>query len=223
MPCENTTASSVRSCRTIGDFLYLVGVHHLGHIFLAQERGGFQFGAFIADGVRAPRMKELPPIIQKGVLFHRWVDWQTDRHPAFLAARRLLRPVAGRYAGLIVDLWLDVVLGEKWHELSTEPLEAFAEGFIQETLVPHRQWVPPTWHGLVESLEREGLLLRFATAEGMLAHIERFIQRRGLPIQAEVVQKALETHQPALKELLGRFWQDAQSWQRRADTFAQKP
>ncbi|RMF52636.1 MAG: DUF479 domain-containing protein [Bacteroidetes bacterium] len=190
-------------------------MHHLGHIFLAAGPPPFQFGAFIADGVKGRRYAELPPAIQAGVHFHRWVDWQTDRHPAFLAARRLLRPWAGRYAGLIVDLWLDVALGEEWERFSPEePLPAFAERFVRETLAPWRAYAPPSWSGLLEALEKEQLLLEFAHWEGMAKHLRRFVERRKLPMDPAGILAGLTEQATALRPLWAAFWQEAVGWRR---------
>lgn len=198
-------------------------MHHLGHILLAEGPPPFQFGAFIADGVRRQAFEKLPSEIQLGVRFHRWVDWQTDRHPAFLAARRVLRPVAGRYAGLIADLWLDAVLGALWPELNlAESLEAFAERFLKETLRPHLAWIPPSWCEFAAALQRQNLLQQFGDFLGMAAHIERFIERRRLPIDSTVVRSHLEVQQEPLLALLSAFWREAIRWQTRAETFAQK-
>ncbi|MCS7152952.1 MAG: ACP phosphodiesterase [Bacteroidia bacterium] len=198
-------------------------MHHLGHIFLAEETGGFQFGAFIADGIRGAKFQMLPLEVQRGIQFHRWVDWQTDRHPAFLQARQLMRPVASRYAGLIVDLWLDVVLGQLWEKFSSEPLEAFEERFRAETLRPYRGWSPVSWDAFIQDLERKRLLLLFATPEGMLEHIRRFIYRRNLPLDSQAVCRAIEGESEKLGEILSRFWQDAFDWRRRAATFIPNP
>ncbi|MCX8112108.1 MAG: ACP phosphodiesterase [Bacteroidia bacterium] len=198
-------------------------MHHLGHLFLAEETGEFQFGAFIADGVRAQRLALLPPGVRLGVEFHRWVDWQTDRHPAFLEARRLLRSAAGRYAGLMVDLWLDVVLGEQWPSLAIEPIETFEQRFREESLLPYQIWVPPSWRAFVERLCQERLLLHFASADFMLKHMEQFIQRRQLPLRPSSIQETIQNERAYLSEVLGSFWREALSWRRRTDTFKPNP
>ncbi|MCS6895068.1 MAG: ACP phosphodiesterase [Bacteroidia bacterium] len=197
-------------------------MHHLGHIFLAESPPGFRFGAFIADGVRARRFDELPPEVQMGVRFHRWVDWQTDKHPAFLDARRILRSVAGRYAGLIVDLWLDVALGENWTEFCDEPIDEFEERFRRETLKPYYSWAPPSWKAFMESINTERLLLRFGHSAGMLSHMERFILRRGLPLDSALVRRAIQQHEEQLSILLVKFWREAVAWRATASTFTSK-
>ncbi|GIV24925.1 MAG: hypothetical protein KatS3mg026_0617 [Bacteroidia bacterium] len=190
-------------------------MHHLGHVFLAVGPPPFQFGAFIADGVRGAAFHALPPAVQAGVAFHRWVDWQTDRHAAFRAARALLRPYAGRYAGLIVDLWLDVTLGRHWGTfLPEEPLPTFAERFVRETIRPWRAYAPSSWGPLLQALEEENLLERFGSPEGMKAHLLRFIARRGLPLQPHQVLEGLQRHAEELEELLTAFWNEAHQWRR---------
>ncbi|MCS7161844.1 MAG: ACP phosphodiesterase [Bacteroidia bacterium] len=192
-------------------------MHHLGHLFLAEGPPAFQFGAFIADGVRGSFLDSLPSLVKEGVRFHRWVDWQTDRHPAFQAARRLLRPLAGRYAGLLVDFWLDVVLGENWAHFSpNQPFEAFEQHFIQKVLLPHRLWAPPSWQDFLQRLVEQHLLRQFAQYESMLQHIEHFIRRRRLPLSPEQVRTELRRYQAPLAEILQTFWTDALAWRRTA-------
>lgn len=190
-------------------------MHHLGHVFLAAGPPPFQFGAFIADGVRGKAFYALPPAVRAGVEFHRWVDWQTDRHPAFRAARTLLRPYAGRYAGLIVDLWLDVSLGQRWPLfLPKEPLSAFASRFLHETVRPWQPYAPSSWGAFLKALEEENLLERFGSPEGMKAHLACFVARRGLPLQPHQVLDGLERHDAELEELLRTFWNEAHRWRR---------
>lgn len=197
-------------------------MHHLGHIFLAEAPAGFQFGAFIADGIRGKRLEELPYEMQLGVYFHRWVDWQTDRHPAFQAMRGLLRSVAGRYAGLIADLWLDVGLGYFWTKLTTESLIELEERFRVEILPAYEKWAPPAWTSFLHSLKNEKLLLRFASAEGMRQHLRRFIERRSLPLDSDQIEKALLLTEETLFSHLWHFWREAVSWRSTADQFAQR-
>ncbi|MCS7297783.1 MAG: ACP phosphodiesterase [Bacteroidia bacterium] len=195
-------------------------MHHLGHLYVAEGSRAFRFGAFIADGVRSPFFKSLPSEIQRGVRFHRWVDWQTDSHPAFKEARRLLRPAAGRYAGLIVDLWLDVALGETWSCWSSDSLTAFEEEFRTKTLPAYRQWAPPTWQSFIESIEKERLLLRFASADGMKLHLQHFIQRKHLPLDYAYIIHVLQQEAVPLNHLLRQFWEEAHTWRYSASAFA---
>lgn len=195
-------------------------MHHLGHIFLAKAPPAFQFGAFIADGVRAARYKELPSLIQKGVQYHRWIDWQTDRHPAFLQARRLLVPAAGRYAGLVVDLWLDAVLGENWALFCHEPLPLYEKRFREEVLRPYKRYAPETWALFLRRMERENLLQTFGSYAGMRTYMRSYVQRRNLPLAVEAVEEALQTHGELLHQTLLAFWREAVGWQREADEFA---
>ncbi|MCS7188282.1 MAG: hypothetical protein RMJ66_01260 [Bacteroidia bacterium] len=195
-------------------------MHHLGHIFLAKSPPAFRFGAFIADGVRQKQLTELPPLIQAGIHFHRWVDWQTDRHPAFLAARRLLRDTAGRYAGLIVDMWLDATLGENWASFSPdESLTEFEDRFIQECLKTYCAWAPPHWNDFIERLSIYHLLQLFGRYEGMKNHIFQYIQRRRLPLNPSIILAGIEEKEQVLTPLLIRFWEDAQKWAHTAESF----
>jgi acyl carrier protein phosphodiesterase len=193
-------------------FVSLPEVHHLGHTFLAKGEAAFQFGALIADGVKGAREKLLPAPIAAGVAFHRQIDWQTDRHPAFRQARALLRPALGRYAGVFVDLWLDATLGENWSALSTSPFPTFIEA-LQEAIRAYRHYGPPTWEAFFQAATETDLFYRFASYEGMSKHIYDFISRRHLPLSPALVVHTLHACQPQLESLLMAFWQEARHWQ----------
>ncbi|MCS6790295.1 MAG: ACP phosphodiesterase [Bacteroidia bacterium] len=194
-------------------------MHHLGHIFLAKSPPAFRFGAFIADGVRGMQYKELPLLIQKGVQYHRWIDWRTDQHPAFLRARRLLAPAAGKYAGLIVDLWLDAVLGENWSLFAHEPLPLYEARFRKEVLLPHKDHAPESWKPFLQRMQEENLLQTFGSYGGMSTYMRSYIQRRSLPLSVESIEGALQAHAEAIQQTLLDFWREAVYWQRDADEF----
>ncbi len=188
-------------------------MHHLGHTALALAPPPFRFGALIADGVRAAREALLPPLIRAGVAFHREIDWKTDHHPAFLEARAMLREPLGRYAGIFVDLWLDSVLGENWTRWQKQPLEEFIQE-LRQTVHTYEAYGPPSWQAFFHALVSSDLLHAFASYAGMLQHIERFAERRRIPLEASVIQRTLEQHHPALEPLLTAFWNEAIHWQK---------
>jgi len=186
-------------------------MHHLGHAFLAVAPEAFRFGALIADGVRGEREKRLPPPIWAGIAFHREVDYRTDRHPAFQKARALLRPALGRYAGIFVDLWLDATLGENWSTFSQEPLSSFLEN-IRSAIQAYRHYGPPSWQVFFDAVVRTDLLARFATYEGMQAHLVTFLQRRRIPIEPVEAISTLARLHKELEPLLLDFWAEAHTW-----------
>ncbi len=186
-------------------------VHHLGHAFLAVAPEAFRFGAVIADGVRSEREKLLPPLIRAGVAFHREVDYRTDRHPAFQKARALLRPAFGRYAGIFVDLWLDATLGENWSAFSQEPLSTFLEE-LRAAIQAYRDYGPPSWQGFFDAVVRTDLLARFASYEGMKAHLVTFLRRRPIPIEPVEAISTLSRFHKELEPLLLDFWAEANTW-----------
>ncbi len=186
-------------------------VHHLGHAFLAVAPEAFRFGAVIADGVRGERERLLPPLIRAGIVFHREVDYRTDRHPAFREARTLLRPAFGRYAGIFVDLWLDATLGENWNAFSPDPLSTFLEE-LRAAIQAYRDYGPPSWQGFFDAVTQTNLLVRFASYEGMQTHLVTFLERRRIPIHPVDAISTLSQFQAALEPLLMDFWAEARTW-----------
>lgn len=84
-------------------------------------------GNFIADSVKGNKLYEYPKGICNGIRLHRQIDEFTDSHPIVTQSKARLRPVYGKYSGVIIDLYYDHFLAAGWEVYCNESLEQFTE------------------------------------------------------------------------------------------------
>lgn len=101
-------------------------MNYLGHLFLSGDDPLVIVGNFMADAVKGGRLDGFPVQVAKGIRLHRAIDSFTDTHPAQRAGRERVRAHAGRYSGVVMDLFFDHLLAEQWSRLHATPLPEFA-------------------------------------------------------------------------------------------------
>jgi len=101
-------------------------MNFLAHAFLSMNDPEILTGNMISDHVKGKKQYDFSQGIQKGIRLHRAIDQFTDFHPITKKARAKLHPIAGPYAGPLIDIIYDhfLALDEKeepnagWHEFS---------------------------------------------------------------------------------------------------------
>lgn len=101
-------------------------MNFLGHLYLSKKNPQFLVGGFIADHVKGKKYKRYPLEIQNGILFHRKTDFYTDNDLSLKRIKRTLYPHVGKYAGVVVDIYLDHILAKYWESFSDKSLKVFA-------------------------------------------------------------------------------------------------
>jgi acyl carrier protein phosphodiesterase len=85
-------------------------MNYLGHLFLSGDDPLVIVGNFMADAVKGGRLEGFPEKVVKGIRLHRAIDGFTDSHPAQRAGRERVRAYAGRYSGVVMDMFFDHLL-----------------------------------------------------------------------------------------------------------------
>ena len=62
-------------------------MNYLAHAYLSFNHPGILAGNMINDYVKGKSQYDYPPIIQKGLQLHRFIDHFTDLHPSTAAAK----------------------------------------------------------------------------------------------------------------------------------------
>jgi len=101
-------------------------MNFLAHLHLSGDRPLVIVGNFMADAVKGRDLERFPEEVRQGIRLHRAIDHYTDNHPLPRAGRERVRAQAGRYSGVVMDLFYDHLLAAHWKEVRTEPLNAFA-------------------------------------------------------------------------------------------------
>lgn len=120
--------------------------------------------------------KRFPAEVTRGIHMHRVVDGFTDAHPSFSASRRLIQPGRRRFAGIIVDLFLDHFLSIHWKDYHSTPLDQFCQQVYKE-LESHPEWLAGRLAEITPIMKRENWLMRYSTMDGMELTLSEVSQR----------------------------------------------
>lgn len=119
-------------------------MNYLGHLFIADKDPLFQCGVFMADFIKGNKYVNYPKKIQNGILFHRATDTFTDQSPILKNLKNRLYPSVGKYAGVVLDVYIDHVLAKNWDTFNNQPLTAFVKE-THLTLATNQHYLP--WVG----------------------------------------------------------------------------
>jgi acyl carrier protein phosphodiesterase len=140
-------------------------VNYLGHFYLAYPDEDLLVGNLLGDCVKGCGYEYYPERVSAGIRMHRAIDTFTDQNDISAQCRTLLRPVAGKFAGVALDILYDHVLANNWSSFTTKPLFDFTQDVYQ---ILNARYEELTMENriLLGHMERENWLLRYATKEG---------------------------------------------------------
>jgi acyl carrier protein phosphodiesterase len=141
-------------------------MNYLGHLYLSGEEPLVIVGNFMADGVKGRYFDHHHPLVQHGIRLHRAIDSYTDAHPVQREGRARLRAHAGRYAGVVMDMFYDHLLASHWSSYRNEPLQGFAERMYR-VLGEHRECMPPPIGRMLTHMTADNWLVAYATEDGL--------------------------------------------------------
>lgn len=151
-------------------------MNHLAHCYLSYCDSDLLLGNFIADYVKGRRWEAYPPGVQRGILLHRAIDAFTDEHPSVRQSVVRVRPIAGRYAGPVIDILYDFLLAEQWATVAEQPFEEFVGETYAILKSRHGEMPPPLDERLPRMLAGD-FLTGYARTEGLDFVLDRFSRR----------------------------------------------
>ena len=141
-------------------------MNFLGHLFLSGEEPLVTVGNFMADAVKGRDLDRFHPHIRKGIRLHRAIDSFTDQHPLFVTGRARARIHAGRYAGVVMDLFYDHLLAAQWERWHPERLEQFAQR-MYDLLNINRELLPQRTRQMLPHMVAGDWLTSYASIDGI--------------------------------------------------------
>jgi acyl carrier protein phosphodiesterase len=180
-------------------------VNWLAHLRLAPQEPLLRLGNLAGDFVRGTDVALLHPTLRTGIAQHRALDRFTDAHPLVAAARRLVDPARGRFAGVLVDVFFDHFLASRWQRHGDgRPLRAFADE-VYGDLERHLPLLPDRLRTAAPLMVAHDWLAAYATREGIAEILTRMARRspRFAPVTAGI--RDLGRAYEALGELFERF------------------
>jgi len=185
-------------------------VNYLGHLFLSGTDPLVTTGNFMADEVKGRDLSRFSEPLQQGIRLHRSIDTFMDQHPSVQAGRARVRAHAGRYAGVVMDLFYDHLLAREWSRWNAEPLPDYAQR-MYALLQDHEALLPDRIRYMLGFMIRRDWLTNYATISGIGRSIQGLSERvpRGdvmsgsekiLAEHIEVYQQEFTVFLPAILE-----------------------
>jgi acyl carrier protein phosphodiesterase len=180
-------------------------LNYLAHIYLSGDSDELIIGNFIGDYVKGQQFLNYPSEVAKGIVLHRKIDSFTDSHPCISECILKLRPVYGKYAGIVVDIFLDHFLALNWESYSKEELPEFANRF-HALLWANFFQLPSQVKVMVPFLVRNKRLESYATIDGVEKTLVVMAKHTSLPALADLGIKVLEEEYQFFNGMFNRFF-----------------
>ncbi|OHX65879.1 acyl carrier protein phosphodiesterase [Flammeovirga pacifica] len=142
-------------------------MNYLAHLYLSKDDQEEMFGNFLGDFVKGKKLDYLPQKVEKGVRLHRLIDEYTDQHPVTKEIQNRLRPNAGRFSLIVVDIYYDHFLAKHWTSFEKQiDLYAFAHQFYDHPYW-NKDWVPQKALDMYPYMKSYDWLNVYANLSGM--------------------------------------------------------
>ena len=141
-------------------------MNFLGHLYLSGDEPLVIVGNFMADAVKGGRLERYHPQLARGIRLHRAIDSFTDVHPMHRTGRERVRTHAGLYAGVVMDLFFDHLLAERWSTRHSEPLAEYAQR-MYALIQTHSQHLPDRTRDMLPYMVKNDWLTGYAHIDGI--------------------------------------------------------
>ncbi len=162
-------------------------------------------GNFLADFIQSREAKNFPQGIRNGILLHRKIDSFTDNHPLIRQGTQRLRPHFRKYAGVVLDVFLDFLLARQWNTFSREPFPDFRQR-VYAVLQRYQSLMPAPVQQRLPSMISGDWLAQYGTWDGLAYALSRLQRRTSQPRQLDHATRHLQTHLPAFEEEFLQFF-----------------
>ncbi len=162
-------------------------MNYLAHLYLAQDDDELMVGNFIGDFVKGRIEDHFRPGVRKGIIHHRKIDSFTDFHPVVRRCRRLISRKRRKFSGVMIDVFFDFFLTQKWEDYSEEPLDSFIERSYM-TIKRFEDIIPQNAKKLLPGIAKNNWLGRYGNIKDLGSVFRRLsikVRRGHLLIGAE--------------------------------------
>ena len=147
-------------------------MNFLAHIALTSHDADAMLGALLGDFASRSEAALLPAAVQREIHLHRLVDTFTDQHPEVLAMKAGFASPARRYAGILLDIYFDLLLTRHWERWYPQSRTVMIADFYQH-LQYREALLPPRLQSLLPRMVQEDWLASY----GHWAGLERAVRR----------------------------------------------
>jgi acyl carrier protein phosphodiesterase len=167
-------------------------MNFLGHLYLSRQHSDeIIVGNFIADGLKGRELRDLPPMVLKGIKLHRYIDDFTDKNPWVKKSKQRLYSDYGKYSPVIIDIFYDHFLATEWNDYSSEMnLNDFAQ-CSYDLLESYPQYLTDPIKGLLFHMRKQNWLYHYSEISGMERTFQGMSRRARFDSRMETSCEAL--------------------------------
>lgn len=107
-------------------------MNYIAHIHIGCHTQTSLLGNFLGDFVKGSQLQHLPFEIEQGIRLHRSIDVFTDSHPLVVELRQNFPRDIRRMAGVIIDIYFDYLLMQRWNDYSSIDAHKVFTQFYQQ-------------------------------------------------------------------------------------------
>ena len=152
----------------------------LAHVFLSPHDTDFRLGNLLADLVRGEARIGMPEQFLRGAACHKAIDAFTDTDAVVLRSRARIDPQFRRFAGVLIDIFYDYLLAQRWSRYCDLPLEDFTAAFYRNARGRPIE-LPHDARATLDRILTHDLLGQYARIEGVensLRRVSAHIRKR---------------------------------------------
>lgn len=175
-------------------------MNYLAHIYFSGPKSHMQLGGFFADAVKGKAFEHYPANIRKGIRRHREIDHWTDTHPEVQEELRKMRLTLGRYAPIVLDIFMDYFFASQFRTITGKSLNWFCIRFYCVTTLNYR-FLPDRFKRFVWHFILSNRLKKYRTKSGIQESLEIMRDYRHLPIDVDKAMEYLDCNTKELNKL----------------------
>jgi acyl carrier protein phosphodiesterase len=186
-------------------------MNYLAHAYLSFNNDAILVGNMISDFVKGNHRYTFPLAIQKGITLHRAIDEFTDNHAATKAAKQFLKPAAGLYAAVFIDIVYDHFLAKDSSIFSQETLKTFS-GNVYNTLYNYEKELPQRFATLLVYMHRDNWLFNYGELYGIEQSFKGIERRAKYLESSKPAFEAFKKNYEALEECYKIFFPEVKQF-----------
>lgn len=155
-------------------------MNFLAHLLLSGPHPELALGNYVADMLHPRDMPGLASGVMEGVNMHHQIDRFTDSHPRVSRSKERVRPLAGKYAPVVIDVWYDLLVAEEWSILASIPFDDFQEEIYRMLLAVSGK-APDHLQSRIRDMVAHRWLETYRSREGIRQVFRRMSHRASRP------------------------------------------
>lgn len=185
-------------------------MNFLAHLLLSGPDPDLVAGNFLADLLKPSEIEPLSEGIKEGIALHHAIDRFTDAHPKVAQSKVRIRPWAGKYAPVMIDIYFDLSLASRWSMFSSLSFSGFQDQ-VYEILSRYETQLPSGLGTRVSKMIDHRWLESYTHWEGLEEVLLRMGSRSSKPEMLMNSLQPLKDQKDHLDEDFGHFWPDLTS------------